>query len=195
MVAVLAVLTLASCGGGPDASVGVTVVDGTVEVRAKPCEPGSIQRVDIVVPTAPDDLVWSAVADDPSTLTVPVEDEVDGFRVTDDRPDGALPDTDLRVRVVGSDGEGWGGPRFRPSELEDGVLRVAGQDLPLAEWEAEPARCPSFTLFDALLGGLVTAGVAAALWLVVRTAGRLVRRSDPEAIDPPSVGSGDDLRR
>lgn len=190
-----AVVALASCGGGPDASVGVTVVDRTVEVRAKPCGDGGIQRVDLLVATAPGDTVWSAEADGRPVRSVPVDEVVDGYRVTDDRPDGALPATRLRVRVQGSDGEPWGGPAFRPDDLEEGTLRVAGQDVPLAEWEAEPAQCPSFTLFDALLGGLVTAGVATGLWLVVRSLGGLVRRSRPEEIDPPSVGSGDGLRR
>lgn len=193
---VLVAIALSSCGGGPDASVGVTEVDGTVEVRAKPCEGGGIQRVEVIVPSAPDDPVWSAVAEGRPTLAVPVAEVVAGYRVSDARPDGVLPDTRLRVRVVGSDDEAWGGPLFRPGDLTDGSLRVAGQDVPLAEWEAEPARCPAFTLLDALQGGLVTAAVAGGLWLLVRLLGRFARRSDPDRIDPPSTGGpGRDVRR
>ena len=81
--------------------------------------------------------------------------------------------------VEGLDGASWGGPRFTPSELDEGVLRVAGQDVPLDEWESEPARCPSVGLVAALAGGVATAVIAAVLWLVVRMLARAVRRSDP----------------
>jgi hypothetical protein len=177
----LAVLAgvLAGCGGGPDASVGVVIVDGTVEVRAKACGGDSgIERIDVVDPTAPADPVWSAVATDPAATrrVIPVAARVPGYEVDDGRRDGALPDRRLQVLVEGSDGESWGGPRFVPTDLEAGVLRVAGQDIPLDEWESEPARCPDVGLAGALVGGGATAVVAGLLWLVVRILGRAVRR-------------------
>ncbi len=169
---------LVGCGGGPDASVGVVRVDGVVEVRAKACGDGGIERVDLVDPSAPEAAVWSARAIDPAAArrTIPVGEAVPGYAVDDRRPDGALPDRRLRVLVQGPGGSGWGGPRFTPGDLEDGVLRVAGQDVPLAEWEEEPARCPEVGLAGALAGGVATAVVAALLWLVVRTLTRPLRR-------------------
>ncbi|HEX7133960.1 MAG TPA: hypothetical protein VF228_15395 [Iamia sp.] len=175
--AVVAAL-VAGCGGGPDASVGVVRVDGAVEVRAKACGDGGIERVDVVDPAAPGEPVWSAVAVDPGAArrTVPVAGRVPGYQVDDRRSDGDLPDRRLRVLVEGPDGESWGGPRFTPSALDDGVLRVAGQDVPLEEWEAEPARCPDVGLAAALVGGAATAVVAGLLWLVVRALARVVGR-------------------
>lgn len=169
---------LAGCGGGPDASVGVVAVDGTVEVRAKACDAGGIERLDVVDPAAPEDPVWSAIATDPTAArrVVPVAAAVPGYEVDDRRRDGTLPDRRLRVLVEGPDGESWGGPRFTPTDLEEGVLRVAGQDVPLDEWEAEPARCPDVGLAAALVGGVATAVVAGLLWLVVRALARAVRR-------------------
>lgn len=168
---------LAGCGGGPDASVGVVAVDGTVEVRAKACDDGGIERIDVVDPTAPEDAVWSAVAVDPASArrVVPVAARVPGYEVDDGRRDGTLPDRRLRVLVEGPDGEGWGGPHFTPSDLEEGVLRVAGQDVPLDEWESEPARCPDVGVATALVGGAATAVVAGLLWLVVRVLARAFR--------------------
>ncbi|HMJ76422.1 MAG TPA: hypothetical protein VK507_10645 [Iamia sp.] len=167
---------LAACGGGPDASVGVVPVDGTVEVRAKTCGEGGIERVDLVDPESPEEAVWSAVATGPARLVVPVAPAVDGYEVDDRRPGGELPDRRLRVLVEGPDGESWGGPRFVPADLEDDVLRVAGQDVPLDEWESEPARCPDVGLAAALAGGVATAVVAALLWLVVRALAHAVKR-------------------
>lgn len=184
LVGLVGPLGLAACGGGPSASVGVTVVDDTVEVRAKSCHPGGMERVTVVDPVTPDEPVWTAEADGPARLAVPVAAEVDGYVVTDRRPDDALPDARLRVLVEGPDGEAWGGPRFRPEELTEGTLRVAGQDVDLAEWEAEEARCPSVGLGGAVVAGLATAVAAAALWFVVRLVGRALRRSDPEQIVP-----------
>ena len=177
-VAVLAGV-LAGCGGGPDASVGVVAVDGTVQVRAKACGDGGIERIDVVDPAAPDAPVWSAVAVGPASArrVVPVAATVPGYEVDDGRRDGALPDRRLQVLVEGPDGACWGGPRFTPSDLDEGVLRVAGQDVPLGEWEAEPARCPDVGVAAALVGGAATAVVAGLLWLVVRVLARLVRRS------------------
>jgi hypothetical protein len=175
----LVVGVVAGCGGGPDASVGVVRVDGTVEVRAKACGDGGIERVDLVDPAAPEEPVWSAVASSPATAlrAIPVADTVPGYEVDDRRPDGELPDRRLRVLVEGPDGTAWGGPRFTPAALEDGVLRVAGQDIPLDEWVAEPARCPDVGLGAALAGGAATAVVAALLWLVVRLLTRATRRT------------------
>ncbi len=168
----------AGCGGGPDASVGVVRRGETVEIRAKACADGGIVRADLVDPLDPEQAVWSAVATDPGAAerTLPVRDEVPGYRVDDRRIDDALPDRRLRVLVEGPDGARWGGPRFTPSDLEEGVLRVAGQDVDLAEWEAEPARCPRVTLLAALSGGIATALVAGVLWVVVRGLARAVRR-------------------
>lgn len=188
-VAVVVALVLAAgCGGGPDASVGVVRFDDTVEVRAKACGDGGIERIDVVDPAAPDPPVWSASALDSGSgtgsgsadrrHTVPIASAVPGYRVEDRRPGGALPDRQLRVLVEGPDGESWGGPRFTPSALEEGILRVAGQDVPLEEWESEPARCGSVGLAGALAGGLATAVIAGALWLVVRALARVVRRPD-----------------
>lgn len=184
---VLALAVGAACGGGPDASVGVGRADGEVVVRAKSCPaegtgdggPGMV-RVDVVDPQAPEEAVWSAVADGPDTArrTVPVTPAVEGYQVDDRRPDGALPDRRLRVLVEGPDGETWGGPRFRPGDLEEGVLRVAGQDVALDEWESEPARCPDVGLGAALVGGAATALAAGVLWLVVRLVTRATRRRD-----------------
>lgn len=185
LVGVLAGLT-AGCGGGPDASVGVARVDGTVEVRAKACGDGGIERIDVVDPAAPEDPVWSATVVEPGSgvRVVPVADAVPGYEVDDRRPGGELPDRRLRVLVEGPGGETWGGPRFTPSALDADGLRVAGQDVPLAEWEAEPARCPRVGLAAALGAGVVTAVVAGLLWLVVRTLARAVRPSDR----PPPPG-------
>ncbi len=175
---------LAACGGGPSASVGVTVADGTVEVRAKSCHAGGMERVDVVDPVDPGEPVWSARADGPARLAVPVTETAAGYVVTDHRRNGALPDARLRVLVEGPDGATWGGPHFRPEELEEGTLRVAGEDVDLAEWQAEEARCPAVGLGGALVAGLATAVAAAALWLVVRLVARALRRSDPADIDP-----------
>jgi hypothetical protein len=185
-----------ACGGGPDASVGVGRADGEVVVRAKAC-PGDggrqdvgddgddgtgpgMARIDVVDPQAPEEAVWSAVADEPDAArrTVPVAPSVEGYEVEDRRPDGALPDRRLRVLVEGPDGETWGGPRFRPDDLQEGVLRVAGQDVDLDEWESEPARCPDVGLGAALVGGAATALAAGVLWLVVRLVTRATRRRD-----------------
>jgi hypothetical protein len=173
--------SLAGCGGGPDASVGVVRVDGTVEVRAKACGDGGIERVDVVDPAAPEAAVWSAVVAEPGSgrRVVPVADAVPGYEVDDRRPGGELPDRRLRVLVEGPDGETWGGPRFTPSALDPGVLRVAGQDVPLDEWEAEPARCPEIGLPAALAAGAVTALTAALLWLAIRTLTRALRPTNP----------------
>ncbi|HEU5151338.1 MAG TPA: hypothetical protein VFU19_12620 [Iamia sp.] len=151
----------------------------TVEVRAKACGDGGIERVDVVDPAAPEEPLWSAVADDPGAArrTVPVAAEVPGYAVEDHRRDGALPDRRLRVLVAGPDGASWGGPRFTPGDLEEGRLRVAGKDVALDEWEAEPARCPDVGLGAALAGGVATAVVAGLLWLIVRALARAVRRS------------------
>lgn len=168
----------AACGGGPDASVGVVRLEDRIEVRAKACGDGGIERVDVVDPAAPTDAVWSAVADDPDAAlrTVPVAAAVPGYEVSDRRPDGTLPDRRLRVLVAGPDGATWGGTRFTPSSLTEGQLQVAGQDVPLTEWEAEPARCPTVGLTGALVGGAATALAAALLWLVVRILARPLRR-------------------
>jgi hypothetical protein len=169
---------VAGCGGGPEASVGVVTVDGTVEVRAKACGAGGIERIDVVDPAAPEDPVWSAVATGPGSArrAIPVAAAVPGYEVDDGRRGGTLPDRRLRVLVEGPDGESWGGPRFVPADLEEGVLRVAGQDVPLDEWESEPARCPDVGLTAALVGGAATAVVAGLLWLVVRALARAARR-------------------
>jgi hypothetical protein len=155
--------------------------DAGVEVRAKACGSGGIARLDVVDPSHPDPPVWSAAADgsDGRRRSIPIASTVPGYRVEDHRPDGDLPARRLRVLVEGPDGESWGGPRFTPSELEEGVMRVAGQDVPLDEWQGEPARCPSVGLAGALAGGAATAVIAAVLWLVVRGLARAVRRSDP----------------
>ncbi|QYG92040.1 hypothetical protein HC251_06040 [Iamia sp. SCSIO 61187] len=166
------------CGGGPDASVGVVRVGDTVEIRAKACGDGGIERADVVDPAAPEEAVWSAVAvaGDEARRELRVADAVAGYEVTDRRGPGGLPDRRLRLLVEGPDGARWGGPRFTPSELEEGRLRVAGRDVPLAEWEAEPARCPEVGVGAALVGGVVTGVAAGALWLLVRAVARVARR-------------------
>jgi len=135
-------------------------------------------RVDLVDPAAPEQPVWSAVAiaPDGARQVVPIDARVEGYEVDDRRPGGALPERRLRVLVEGPDGESWGGPRFTPDELEEGRLRVAGRDVGLAEWEAEPPRCPTVGLGDAVLGGVATAVVAGLLWLLVRLLARTTRR-------------------
>lgn len=177
----LVVVAGAGCGGGPSASVGVAPTGGTVEVRAKACGGGAIERVDLVDPRGPEAPVWTAVLEaGPARQAVVVRTSVPGYRVTD-RRDGPLPDRTLRVLARGTDGETWGGPRFRPSQLEEGRLRVAGQDVPVAEWEAEPARCSRVGLAGALVAGLATAAAAGGLWLVVRLGARAVRRARPSS--------------
>ena len=57
------------------------------------------------------------------------------------------------------------------------IVRVILEDKELrAEWEAELARCPEVGLAGALVGGVVTALAAGALWLLVRAGARVVRR-------------------
>ncbi len=188
-VGVAGAVLVAGCGG-PAASVGVTRVDGVLEVRAKDCGGGDLARVDLVDPRAPDDPVWSARSTSTATADrrVPVVAEVPGYVVADARG-RAFGGQEVRVLTEGTDGESWGGPRVVPDEVVEGTLRVAGQDVDLAEWESEPARCPRVTVLSALAGGAATAVAAGALWLAVRAGARLVRRPPP----PGSPSEGDSL--
>lgn len=181
----VAATVLAGCGGGPGASVGVTPVVGGVEVRAKACGAAGLERVDLVEAGRPGEALWSARRDGgPPVRRLRLGGIVAGYRTDGDLAD-PLPAGALRVRAEGSDGASWGGPRFEAATLEPGTIRVAGQDVDLAEWEAEPARCPRVGLGGALLAGGATAAAAGLLWLVVRGGARLVRRR-PE--DPGGEG-------
>ncbi|WCO68346.1 hypothetical protein PO878_06340 [Iamia majanohamensis] len=171
-----AVVAAGACAT-PPASVGATRADGGVEVRVKACGGDGVGRVDVVDPAAPEDPVWSAHAEPGRAADrVPIAAEVDGYEVVDDRG-AAFGATEVRVLVEGEDGGSWGGPRVVPDKLEEGTLRVAGQDVALAEWEQEPARCPRVTVLGALAGGVATAAAAGVLWLVVRGLARLVGRT------------------
>lgn len=191
LLALLATLVGVGCGGGPDASVGVTTADGDVVVVAKACGDGGIARLDVVDPTIPDTAIWRATLEDgPARRRIPVVGIVAGYQVDGADETGDLPDRRLRVLVEGTDGTAWGGPRFTPSELEEGTLRVAGQDVALTEWQDQPARCGDAGLAAVLVGGLATAAVAAALWLAVRGVAWALRVRPRDGTGPGDGGPG-----
>lgn len=184
----LAVAGAAACGGGPSASVGVTPVGDTLEVRAKACGDAGLERVDLVDPAAPDRSLWRAeLAEGPAARRLRIGPAVPGYAVADDRP-SPLPEGPLRVLARATDGASWGGPRFRPASLAPGTIRVAGQDVDLDRWEAEPARCPRVGLAGALVAGAATAGAAGLLWSVVRLVARAISRPGPSPPRPAAPG-------
>ncbi len=162
-----------------------------VRSRAKACGDGGIEQVDIVDPSRPEDAVWSGgrSRDGPArrdgAVVGPTRRGLPRSRTR--RPDGDAPrPAAAGPRRGARRRDRWGGPRFDPSMLRrPGRLRVAGQDVPLAEWEAEPARCPDVGLAAALAGGLATAVVAGQ-----PVAGRPPAGARPSAEPPDPASDG-----
>ena len=187
--AVLLVLVglTAPAGCSSDApAAGVTRIDRSVVVAYKPCpgDDAAIGRLELYGSDDPDVPVWTAahLTGEVAVLELPVVPRFPGYEITDDRPGGRLdPDQRYSFEATATDGSQWGGPGFSPDDLEQGTVRVAGQELEFAEWIDRPSACPAFSFLDALLTGLVVASVAGGALLVLR---RLTRRGRVGPTDP-----------
>lgn len=180
-VAVL-VVALGSCSSTAP-STGVTRIDQAVVVAYKPCEgTEAIDRLALYGSDDPTTPVWTAehVAGEPASQELPVSPtpRYPGYVITDDRPGGEL-DGDVRYsfEATGTEGTEWGGPGFRVGDLEQGRVRVAGQDLAYRDWVDSPASCPEVGVGGALLTGGVMAGIAGGALLLFRLLTRRARRA------------------
>lgn len=183
----LAVGLTALTGCSSDApAAGVTRIDRSVVVAFKPCpgDDAAIGRLELYGSDDPEAPVWTAahLTGEVAVLELPIVPRFPGYDITDDRPSGELdPAQRYSFEATATDGIEWGGPGFAPDDLEQGTVRVAGQELEFADWIDRPATCPQFSFFDALLTGLVVAAVAGSALLVLR---RITRRGRVGPTDP-----------
>ncbi|MCU1498904.1 MAG: hypothetical protein JWM47_2857 [Acidimicrobiales bacterium] len=191
-VAGLCALVLAGCASQAPAT-GVTRIDRSVVVAYKPCDDDAglgLARVALYGSDDVDRPVWLARHTDrrqPAVLELPVVERYPGYTVTDRRTDGQFdPDQRYSFEATATDGTEWGGPGFRVGDLDQGKVRVAGQELDFVDWVDQPASCPEVTFVDALLTGLVVAAVAGSALLVLR---RLTRRGRRGPTDPSEASA------
>lgn len=184
----LAILGLASCSSDAPAS-GVTQIDTAVVVAYKPC-PGSdaaIEQLALYRADDPEHPIWEAQrqAGGNAVLDMPIRARYPGYDIIDRRTDELLdPRQRYSFAATATDGTEWGGPGFSPDELVQGKVRIADEELAFRDWVDSPRTCSSFGLFDALLTGLVVAGVAGLLLIALRVLTRRVHRADPGPNDP-----------
>ncbi|HEX2574972.1 MAG TPA: hypothetical protein VHK88_01400 [Aquihabitans sp.] len=173
---------LTACSSTAPAA-GVTRIDRAVVVAYKPCpgDDAAIGRIELYGSDDPETPVWVAAhrSGEVAVLDLPVVPRYPGYDITDDRPGGRLdPGQRYSFEATATDSTGWGGPGFSVDDLEQGRVRVAGQELAFAEWVDSPTSCPRLTFVDALLTGLVVAAVAGAGLLLLRRVTRRGRPSD-----------------
>ncbi|CAN5686793.1 hypothetical protein BH10ACT1_BH10ACT1_01840 [soil metagenome] len=187
LASALLALGLAGCASEAPAT-GVTRVDRAVVVAYKPCEDDAglgIRRLALYGSDDVDRPVWLARYTDrqqPAVLDLPVVERYPGYTISDRRTGGQLdPNQRYSFEATATDGTEWGGPGFRVGDLEQGKVRVAGQELAFVEWVDSPTACPKVGFVGALLTGGVVATVAGLALLGLR---RVTRRGRVGPTDP-----------